>query len=117
MIYSSLKIGPNGGIIADMDMPDMPRFKQAAAEKGGQLPMELRRADIKRKADRGIACRQFLHMTQGAAMDADAVFRRQRQAVPSGGFQQVAGQLSSEDVMIVTGSLYFISEVRHLFDD
>lgn len=33
------------------------------------------------------------------------------------GFQQVAGQLSSEDVMIVTGSLYFISEVRHLFDD
>lgn len=33
------------------------------------------------------------------------------------GFQQMAGQLSSEDVMIVTGSLYFISEVRHLFDD
>lgn len=33
------------------------------------------------------------------------------------GFQQVASQLSSEDVMIVTGSLYFISEVRHLFDD
>ena len=32
------------------------------------------------------------------------------------GFQQVAGELSSEDVMIVTGSLYFISEVRHLFD-
>lgn len=33
------------------------------------------------------------------------------------GFQQMASQLSSEDVMIVTGSLYFISEVRHLFDD
>lgn len=33
------------------------------------------------------------------------------------GFQQVASQLSSEDVMIVTGSLYFISEVRYLFDD
>ncbi|HJA27787.1 MAG TPA: bifunctional folylpolyglutamate synthase/dihydrofolate synthase [Candidatus Limosilactobacillus intestinigallinarum] len=33
------------------------------------------------------------------------------------GFQQVASQLSAEDVMIVTGSLYFISDVRHLFDD
>lgn len=33
------------------------------------------------------------------------------------GFQEVAEQLSSEDVMIVTGSLYFISDVRHLFDD
>lgn len=33
------------------------------------------------------------------------------------GFRQVATQLSSDDVMIVTGSLYFISEVRHLFDD
>lgn len=33
------------------------------------------------------------------------------------GFQQVASQLSAEDIMIVTGSLYFISEVRHLFDD
>lgn len=32
-------------------------------------------------------------------------------------FQEIAGQLSSEDVMIVTGSLYFISEVRHLFSD
>lgn len=31
-------------------------------------------------------------------------------------FQQVAQELSSDDVMIVTGSLYFISEVRHLFD-
>lgn len=33
------------------------------------------------------------------------------------GFQQIASQLSAEDVMIVTGSLYFISDVRHLFDD
>ncbi|HJE26670.1 bifunctional folylpolyglutamate synthase/dihydrofolate synthase [Limosilactobacillus pontis] len=33
------------------------------------------------------------------------------------GFSQVAGQLSEEDVMIVTGSLYFIADVRHLFDD
>lgn len=32
-------------------------------------------------------------------------------------FQEIASQLSSEDVMIVTGSLYFISEVRHLFSD
>lgn len=31
------------------------------------------------------------------------------------GFQQVASGLSADDVMIVTGSLYFISEVRHLF--
>ena len=31
------------------------------------------------------------------------------------GFQELAGQLSSNDVMIVTGSLYFISEVRQLF--
>lgn len=33
------------------------------------------------------------------------------------GFSQVASQLSAEDVMIVTGSLYFISDVRRLFDD
>lgn len=33
------------------------------------------------------------------------------------GLSQVAGQLSEEDVMIVTGSLYFIADVRHLFDD
>lgn len=32
------------------------------------------------------------------------------------GFQRIAGELSSGDVMIVTGSLYFISEVRQLFD-
>lgn len=32
-------------------------------------------------------------------------------------FQEIASQLSSEDVMIVTGSMYFISEVRHLFSD
>lgn len=32
-------------------------------------------------------------------------------------FQEIAEQLSSEDVMIVTGSLYFISEVRQLFSD
>lgn len=32
-------------------------------------------------------------------------------------FQEIASQLSGEDVMIVTGSLYFISEVRHLFSD
>lgn len=33
------------------------------------------------------------------------------------GFQQVAHQLNSDDVMIVTGSLYFISDVRHLFEN
>lgn len=32
-------------------------------------------------------------------------------------FQQVTQGLSEDDVMIVTGSLYFISEVRHLFSD
>jgi dihydrofolate synthase/folylpolyglutamate synthase len=32
-------------------------------------------------------------------------------------FQQVVQGLSEDDVMIVTGSLYFISEVRHLFSD
>ena len=32
-------------------------------------------------------------------------------------FQQVAQGLSEDEVMIVTGSLYFISEVRHLFSD
>ena len=31
-------------------------------------------------------------------------------------FAQLARQLSSEDVLMVTGSLYFISDVRHLFD-
>ena len=31
-------------------------------------------------------------------------------------FTQRARQLSSEDVLMVTGSLYFISDVRHLFD-
>lgn len=31
------------------------------------------------------------------------------------GFQTLASQLSSDDVLIVTGSLYFISEVRQLF--
>lgn len=31
------------------------------------------------------------------------------------GFQKIASQLSSDDVFVVTGSLYFISEVRKLF--
>lgn len=33
------------------------------------------------------------------------------------GFQNIASQLSSDDVLVVTGSLYFISEVRKLFSD
>lgn len=33
------------------------------------------------------------------------------------GLQSIATQLSADDVLIVTGSLYFISEVRHLFKD
>lgn len=31
------------------------------------------------------------------------------------GFQKIARQLSSDDVLVITGSLYFISEVRKLF--
>lgn len=33
------------------------------------------------------------------------------------GLREIAQQLSADDVLIVTGSLYFISEVRHLFCD
>lgn len=33
------------------------------------------------------------------------------------GFTQLARQLGSDDAMIVTGSLYFISDVRHFFED
>lgn len=33
------------------------------------------------------------------------------------GLQSIATQLSADDVLIVTGSLYFISDVRHLFKD
>lgn len=51
-----------------------------------------------------------------AARQIRARYPIQTAAQWQAGFQQVASGLSSEDVMIVTGSLYFISEVRHLFD-
>lgn len=50
---------------------------------------------------------------------ADRPDKRQIQTVPTwqDGVTQLAHQLSGDDILIITGSLYFISDVRHYFKD
>ncbi|WP_421016659.1 bifunctional folylpolyglutamate synthase/dihydrofolate synthase [Furfurilactobacillus cerevisiae] len=56
------------------------------------------------------------------AADLDALEASLKQPVPKFdnwqvAIAQTAGGLSADDVLIITGSLYFISDVRHLFTD